>query len=115
MRIFSSRNLNIFGVTFLLVLAGLYIFNTKFQPARQGFIEEVKEPPTPLIRPKFQVPINDANVDEIASLPGIGPKRAEDIVKFRKELGGFRSLDQLLNVPGIGPKTLEKLRPRIRL
>ena len=112
---FSSKNLHLFGAVFLLTLGGLYVYQVKFRPQRQGFIEEVKQQAEPPRAASYRVNLNDAGVDEIASLPGIGPKRAEEIVKFRVQLGGFRNLDQLLNVPGIGPKTLENLRPYIRL
>lgn len=46
--------------------------------------------------------------DELITIPGIGPKRAEDILNFR-ELYGFKSKIDLLNVKGIGKATLSKI------
>lgn len=54
------------------------------------------------------VNINTANAQTISeSLKGIGQKKAEAIVQYRKENGDFKSVDELASVSGIGPKTLE--------
>lgn len=57
------------------------------------------------------VDVNGASVDELASLPGIGPTIAGRIVAGRP----YASIDELLDVEGIGPKRLEAIRPRARL
>jgi competence protein ComEA len=72
----------------------------------------------PLAPPKLKVlsipiPINTASVDELDTLPGIGPKTAQAIVEYRETRGKFRSAEDLLQVPGIGPKKLAALRPHI--
>ncbi|MBI4282764.1 MAG: ComEA family DNA-binding protein [Chloroflexi bacterium] len=54
--------------------------------------------------------INAASVEELQTLPGIGPVKASAIVKYRQENGPFTRVEDLLLVPGIGPKTLEDLR-----
>ena len=54
------------------------------------------------------VNINTADAQTISeSLKGIGQKKAEAIVQYRKENGNFKSVDELASVSGIGPKTLE--------
>jgi len=62
----------------------------------------------------FTVNVNEAGVDELAVLPGLGPATARRIVDHRREHGPFASLDALLDVPGIGPATLDGLRPHLR-
>jgi len=64
-------------------------------------------------QPKLNV--NTATVNELKSLPGIGPKKAEAIYSYRAIYGNFRSVDDLVKVKGIGPKTLEKLKPYVRV
>ncbi len=57
--------------------------------------------------------INDADIDMLMSLPGIGEKTAQQIGNYRDTNGPFKSVDDLLNVKGIGPKVLEKIRPLV--
>jgi len=67
--------------------------------------------------PSSQQPINinTATKDELVTLVDIGPKKAEAILKYREEMGLFKTIDDFLNVNGIGPKTLEKNRALIRI
>ena len=62
------------------------------------------------------VNINKASAQEIAdSLNGIGLKKAEAIVDYRKDKGEFSSVDQLNNIKGIGEKTIAKNMKDIKL
>ena len=54
------------------------------------------------------VDVNHATVQELQSLPGIGPVLAKKIVDFRAENGYFRNVQDLRRVSGIGPKLLER-------
>jgi len=59
---------------------------------------------------KGKVDINQATVQELAKLPGLGKKKAEAIIAYRSEKGNFSSVEDLLKIQGIGKKTLEKIR-----
>jgi competence protein ComEA len=61
------------------------------------------------------VNINTATKEELDSLKGIGPVKAQAIVDYRSKNGPFKSVDDLKNVPGIGPKTLEDIRRDVTL
>jgi len=61
------------------------------------------------------VNINKANSAQLQSLTGIGPTKAQEILKYRKAHGGFKSVDELVNVKGIGPKTVQKLKSQVSI
>ena len=62
------------------------------------------------------VNVNTASAEELAeTLSGVGGARAELIVQYREQIGGFASVEQLLEVKGIGMATLEKNKDRIQL
>ena len=60
------------------------------------------------------VDINSASVKELTKLKGIGLKKAEAIVNYRKK-HCFKSVDELLKIQGIGKKTLEKNKNDIKI
>lgn len=61
------------------------------------------------------VNINTADSQTLQTLPGIGEKRAADIIAYRQAHGPFRRLSDLTRVDGIGEGTLENLRGLITL
>jgi competence protein ComEA len=65
--------------------------------------------------PGQTIDVNRATVQDLESVPGIGPFLAKKILNYRTENGPFRSIDDLLAVRGIGPATLGRLRPYLRL
>jgi len=59
------------------------------------------------------VNLNTASKDELVALPGIGPAKAQAILDYRAQHGGFRSAEELKDVKGIGAKRYEKLKADI--
>ena len=59
------------------------------------------------------VNINTATKDELVTLKGIGDKKAQAIIDYRKKNGEFKSVDDLEKVEGIGPGTMKQLRSQL--
>ena len=59
------------------------------------------------------VNINTASKEELTSLKGVGDKRAQEIIDYRKKNGDFKSVDDLEKVPGIGPGTMKQIRSQV--
>lgn len=57
-----------------------------------------------------KVNVNQADLSQLETLPGIGAKKAQAIIDYRTANGSFHSLEDLGKVKGIGPKMLEKLK-----
>lgn len=55
-----------------------------------------------------KININEANVETLATLKGLGQKKAEAIVAYRDQHGPFKTVEELLNVNGIGKGILAK-------
>jgi len=61
------------------------------------------------------VDLNHGSLEELQTLPGIGPVLAERIVQYRREHGRFVSMAEVKQVRGIGAKRFEQLRPYVRV
>ena len=57
--------------------------------------------------------INTATQEELETLPSIGEVRAQAIIAYREEHGGFRTTDELMEVSGIGEKIFADIAPHI--
>ena len=60
-----------------------------------------------------KVNINTATVEELKTLKGVGEKKAEAIIEYRKKNGSFKTKEDLMKVRGIGKKLFESFEERI--
>jgi competence protein ComEA len=65
--------------------------------------------------PGQKVRLNSATLEELDTLPGVGPVTAQKILDYRTEHGAFQSTDELDAVSGIGPARLAELTPLVDL
>jgi len=62
-----------------------------------------------------KVNINTASVAELEALPGIGPSKAEAIIKYREANGNFQKVGDVVLVKGIGDKLFKKISSEIEV
>ncbi|WP_168542405.1 ComEA family DNA-binding protein [Acinetobacter sp. A2] len=62
-----------------------------------------------------QVRLNSASLEQLQQLSGIGLKKAEAIVEYRKQKGQFQSIEELQQVKGIGPALFAKNKHKLAL
>ncbi len=78
--------------------------------------EHLKQSNTALVeKMSIRISINDADVDELVSLPGIGPSIAHRIVEYRAMNGEFKKLEDVKKVKGIGEKLFRRISLYIKL
>ena len=62
-----------------------------------------------------KISLNQASVDQLQQLQGVGLKKAQAIVAYRQKQGAFKSIDELQQVRGIGPAIFAKNKTRLGL
>lgn len=59
------------------------------------------------------VNLNTATKEELMTLPGIGEAKAEAVIAYRQEQGGFSSIEDIMNISGIKEAVFSKIKDRI--
>jgi len=62
-----------------------------------------------------KIHLNSATLEQLDTLPGVGPVTAQKILAYRTEHGAFQAVEELDAVPGIGPARLEELKTLVDL
>jgi comEA protein len=79
-------------------------------PSRESvdsFLTQINDAPVKTVN------LNEATLQELNALPGIGPKLAERIIDYRNTKGSFRAVEDIQRVKGIGKKMFAKIKPFI--
>ncbi|MCR4316180.1 MAG: helix-hairpin-helix domain-containing protein [Planctomycetes bacterium] len=103
---FSKTETVIVAIMLIAVLLalGYRVANAK------GWFHDVASVEIAALPEEPKLDINKATLRELMLLPGIGPKTAEDIIRFREERGPFESVDSLDGVRGVGAATVNSIR-----
>lgn len=62
-----------------------------------------------------KISLNQGTAQDLESLPGIGPSKAQAIIQYREQNGPFKKVEDLLNISGIGPKVFERVKDLVEL
>ncbi|NCB41724.1 MAG: helix-hairpin-helix domain-containing protein [Clostridia bacterium] len=57
-----------------------------------------------------KIDINSADSKTLQTLTGIGPTKAESIIQYRTDYGGFTQIEEITQVKGIGAATFLKIK-----
>lgn len=68
----------------------------------------------PAVDPDAPIDLNAASVEELVTLPGVGPSRARAILEYRQRRP-FARIEHIMRVPGIGRATFRRIRDRLRV
>jgi competence protein ComEA len=60
-----------------------------------------------------KVNLNTATVEQLQTLPGVGPAIAKRILDHRAKNGKFNKVEEIINVKGIGEKKFQKMKDRL--
>jgi len=69
----------------------------------------------PAPSPAEKISLNSATVEQLQTLPGIGPSIAKSIVDHRIKAGKFNRIEEVINVKGVGEKKFQKIKDRLIL
>jgi comEA protein len=72
-----------------------------------------KSAPAPASTEKIN--LNSATVEQLQSLPGIGPAIAKTIIEHRTKAGKFNRVEEIMKVKGIGEKKFQKIKDRLTI
>ena len=63
--------------------------------------------------PIEKVNLNSATLEQLQTLPGVGPSLAKKILEHRTKNGKFNKIEEIINVKGVGEKKFQKMRDRL--
>lgn len=62
-----------------------------------------------------RIDLNRADAESLMTLPGIGSSKAESIISYREECGGFSSVEEIMKIPGIKEGVYSKIKDKIKV
>ena len=92
----KSKNRKLIFLIIIPVFLASGVLFYKWIPAFAGMTEEIN--------------INTASLEELDSLPGIGPSKAQAIIDYRELNGDFQNIEDIMNVSGIGQATFDNIK-----
>ncbi|MFH1239288.1 MAG: 5'-nucleotidase C-terminal domain-containing protein, partial [bacterium] len=105
------KNLMEFKDTGLTIYQTLLNYSRQHSPIAKSEGGRIIKKPLELKLNKIN--INTADEKTLMLLKGIGPKKAKDIIEYRKKSGQFTRIEDIMNVHGIGPGFFRKFKDNI--
>ncbi len=109
------KNADIQAINLAAVITDQMVIYVPFKGEVAGNKFDMYHQPAAQSSEQQTVNINTAGESELQNIPGIGPKKAQDILMYREQHGGFKSKEEMKEIKGIGDKTYMTLEPFIEL
>ena len=62
-----------------------------------------------------RIDLNRATAEELMTLPGVGQSKADSIIRYRMEHGGFSAVEEIMNVEGIKEGVFNRIKDNIKV
>lgn len=85
------------------------------QDGERLYVPRIGEDVTEQTEDDGKVNLNSATKEELMTLPGVGASRAESIIQYRKENGGFKAIEDIMQVSGIKEGMFERIKDLITI
>ena len=99
---------------FCVLLTSTLLLNGNLALAETKTVTDAK-PVTEAVVSQQVVHLNKSTIDDLLTLKGIGHKKAQAILAYRKQVGAFKSVADLTKVKGIGQKVLMDNKERLKI
>lgn len=122
-----KEKIGIFLLALIFLISGLILIKDKEKPIKYVQDDTSTSNPTTAVqlpvqatttsdtKPSGKINLNKASLEDLDSLPGIGPVIAQRIIDYRTKAGGFKTLIELKEVSGIGDAKYSKVETLISL
>ena len=104
-----------------LIITHLFVVSSRQRSTNQGFDDRrrcekiVVEDNSTSSSSNTKISLNHATKEELLTLTGIGESKANLIIEYRNQNGGFKTIEEIKNVKGIGDKMFEKIKDNITI
>lgn len=96
-----------------LTLAVVLLVNPSLSMAKEANVAQSGQEQSSKAAKQQMVNINKSTYEQLVTLKGVGHAKAQAIIAYRQEFGGFKSINELTKVSGIGEKIIEANKSRL--
>jgi len=109
-----TKNISAITLGVVLLISPSITF-AKETRVSQSVAKQSPQEHTTQVEKQQVINLNKSTFEQLISLKGVGHTRAQAIIVYRQQAGGFKSVDELTKVSGIGEKIVKQNRKRLSI